>query len=65
MVYSCRSQKKMNKQKKSRIRPGNTENKHGCQREGDGGMGKMGEREWEVQISSYRMNKPRGEKGTA
>jgi len=31
----------------------------GYQREGDGGMGKMGEGDWEVQASSYGMIKSR------
>ena len=44
----------MNKQTKSRIRPTNIENK---QRGRSGGMGKMNEGEWDIQASSYGMDK--------
>ena len=30
---------------------------YGCQMGGNGGMDKMGEEGWEVQVSSYRMGK--------
>ena len=46
-----------NKQIKSRSRPINTEDKQGCQRGGGEEVSKVGEREWEVQASSYGMNK--------
>lgn len=44
------------KQINSRNRLTHTENNDGCQREGDKRLGKMGEREWEVQASSYGIN---------
>ena len=50
--------KQINEQIKSRKRPINTENKLMFAR-GKGGkwMGKMREGEWEIQASSYAMNK--------
>ena len=46
----------MNKQRKSRIRLINIENKtDGCQRKGD--MRKMSEGEWKIQAFSYVRNK--------
>lgn len=44
----------------------NTDSKPcGCQRTDNGGMGKLGKEEWEVQASGSRMNKSTGMKGTA
>lgn len=48
------SEKKMNKQIKSRIRPINTENKLRVAR-GEGG--KMSEGEWEAHVSRYGLSK--------
>ena len=48
----------MHKQRLSRNRPINTENQVViASGEEGGGMGKMGEREWEVQASSFVMKK--------
>ena len=50
--------KQMNKQTKGRIRTINTENKLIVSRkQGVGGIRKMGEGEWEIQASSYGINK--------
>ena len=46
----------MNKQTKSRIRPIKAGNKLMVAR-GKGEMGEIGEGEWEIQASSYGMNK--------
>ena len=40
------------------------EHTDGCQRGEGGGMGKISEGEWEVQASSYRINKSQGWKST-
>ena len=48
----------MNKQAKNRIRSINTENKLKVARGKESeGMGKIGEGEWEIHVSSYGMNK--------
>ena len=50
------SKKQMNKEKQTQKYREQTD---GCQMGGGWGMGKMGDVEWEVQASSYGMNKSR------
>ena len=59
-MCNVKKKKQMNKQRKSRIRPMNTEDKlMAAREERRGGMDKRSEEEWEIQTYSYGMNKSR------